>query len=53
MRKLTTEGFIQKAKEVHGDKYDYSKSMYKTKKEKVTITCPIHGNFEQIGRAHV
>ena len=32
MRKLTTEEFIQKTKEIHGDKYDYSKSVYKTKK---------------------
>ena len=53
MRKLTTEEFIQKAKEVHGDKYDYSKSVYKTKKEKVIITCPIHGDFEQSPDGHL
>ena len=29
MRKLTTENFITRAKEMHGDKYDYSKSIYK------------------------
>lgn len=27
-KKLTTEEFIEKAKEVHGDKYDYSKVVY-------------------------
>jgi len=28
MRKLTTEEFIERAKKVHGDKYDYSKVEY-------------------------
>jgi hypothetical protein len=28
MKKLTTEEFIKKAREVHGDKYDYSKVEY-------------------------
>ena len=28
MAKLTTEEFIKKAREVHGDKYDYSKVEY-------------------------
>ena len=31
--------FIQKAKEVHGDKYDYSKVIYKTNKIPVEIIC--------------
>lgn len=37
--KLTTEEFVQKAKEIHGDKYDYSKVDYKNSKEKVCIIC--------------
>lgn len=53
MRRLTTEEFITKAREVHGDKYDYSKSVYTTKKEKVIITCPIHGDFEQSPDGHL
>ena len=27
-KKLTTETFIEKAKKIHGDKYDYSKVEY-------------------------
>jgi len=46
-KKLTTNEFIEKAKLVHGDKYDYSKVEYKTYHEKVTIICPTHGEFEQ------
>lgn len=32
MKPLTTEEFIKRAKEVHGDKYDYSLSVYIIKK---------------------
>ena len=44
--KSTTEEFIKKAKEIYGDKYDYSKVDYKGNKIKVIITCPIHGDWE-------
>ena len=44
---LTTEEFIKKAKEIHGDKYDYSKIEYKGTRTKVCIICPIHGEFWQ------
>ena len=37
--------FIQKAKEIHGDKYDYSKSFYQKSIIPVEIICPIHGSF--------
>jgi len=47
MRKLTTEEWIAKAKLVHGDVYDYSKTVYKTSREKLIITCKIHGDFLQ------
>lgn len=41
----TKEQFIEKARKVHGDKYDYSKVEYKNNKTKVCITCPKHGDF--------
>lgn len=49
----TTEEFIQKAKKVHGDKYDYSKVEYKGSHKVVTIICPIHGEFEQVAKEHL
>jgi rubrerythrin len=52
-KKLTTEEFIRKAKEIHGDKYDYSKVKYKNSKEKVHIICPIHGKFWQTPDNHI
>lgn len=48
-----TEEFIAKAREVHGDKYDYSKVIYKNNKTKVTIICPEHGEFEQMPNSHL
>ena len=45
-RKTTAE-FISQAKIVHSGKYDYCKTKYTTTKAKVTIVCPVHGDFEQ------
>lgn len=49
----TTDEWIIKAKEVHGDKYDYSKVKYKKSDEKINIICKIHGEFEQIPSSHL
>lgn len=49
----TTEEFIQKAKEVHGNKYDYSKTEYNGSHSKITIICPEHGEFQQIAKEHL
>lgn len=51
--KLTTESFIKRAKKIHGDKYSYSKVDYKSAHTKVTIICPIHGDFEQNSNDHL
>jgi len=45
MPKLTTEQFIEKARAIHGDKYDYSKVEYVNAKTKVCIVCKEHGEF--------
>lgn len=54
-RRLTTEEFVKKAKEIHGDKYDYSKVDYKSTKEKVCIICKEdgHGEFYQRSSNHL
>ena len=53
MKKLTTKEFILRAKKTHGEKYDYSKSEYKTAHDNICIICPIHGEFWQIADTHV
>ena len=52
-KRLTIEEFINKAKKVHGNKYDYSKVEYKNASTKVCIICPEHGEFMQIPMAHI
>ena len=52
-KRFTKDEFIKKCKEIHGDIYDYSKVEYKNINTKVTIICPIHGEFEQIGINHI
>lgn len=45
--------FIERAKKVHGDKYDYSKVNYVNNKTKVCIICPRHGEFWQTPHNHL
>lgn len=49
----TTDEFINQAIEIHGNKYDYSKSIYLGALHKVTIICPKHGEFSQIASDHI
>ena len=44
--------FIKKSKEIHGEKYDYSKVEYENNLKEVIITCPIHGDFKQLPKVH-
>ena len=50
---MTTLDFIEKAKKVHGDKYDYSKVEYVNSHSKVCIICPKHGEFWQTPNDHL
>lgn len=52
-RKLTRGEFVEKARRVHGDKYDYSEVEYKPYNAKICIICPIHGKFDQGGSGHL
>jgi hypothetical protein len=49
----TKDEFIQKSKEIFGDKYDYSKVDYNGNKTKVCIICKIHGEFLQKPNGHL
>lgn len=48
-----TDYFINQAKEVHGDKYDYSLVEYVNGDTKVKIICKEHGVFEQVPEVHL
>ena len=51
-KKLTKEDYVSKAIAIHGNKYDYSKLIYKGIFNKVQIICPIHGKFSKIAHYH-
>lgn len=50
---MNTNEFIFKAQKTHGNKYDYSKVKYTNTNTKVTIVCPIHGEFKQTPKSHL
>jgi len=52
-QKYDTKTFITNAIKIHGDKYDYSKVIYTLSKNKVTIICNIHGEFQQTASTHL
>jgi hypothetical protein len=52
-RLTTLETFLTQAKEIHGDKYDYSKVEWENTYTKITIICPIHGEFTQVPQNHI
>lgn len=51
--KCTLEDFIQRANEIHHNKYDYSKFEYVRSIDKSIIICPEHGKFLQSANAHL
>ena len=52
-QRYTKELFIEKANSVHGDRYDYSKVVYRNSQTKVKMICPEHGEFKQRPNKHL
>ena len=50
--KLTTSDFIERSVKIHGNLYDYTKSVYNGSSQKVTITCSKHGDFQTTPDIH-
>jgi hypothetical protein len=50
---LDTASFIEKAKNIHNDKYDYSKVNYINADTQIIIICREHGEFTQIPDFHI
>jgi hypothetical protein len=50
---LTTQQVIKKFRKIHGERYDYSKIIYKNAKNSVKIICPEHGCFIQNAHSHM
>lgn len=48
-----TEFLKRRFVKIHGDRYDYSKVIYRGSKSKIKIICKEHGVFEQISSSHM
>ncbi len=48
-----TEQLIEEARKVHGDKYDYSNSIYTGMNNHIIIKCEEHGEFLQVVLCHI
>lgn len=55
MRKtqLTQQDFEKLANEIHNNFYNYSRSIYKERRGKIIITCPLHDDFLQKAEKHL
>lgn len=49
---ITKEEFLERSREKHSDKYDYSLVNFNRVTDKIKIICPIHGVFEMEARTH-
>lgn len=52
-RTMSTEKLVEKSNEVHGGKYSYDKAVYVNADTKIIVTCPEHGDFEQLPYVHL
>ena len=52
-QRLSLNQFLESAKNIHGNGYDYSKVKFETSKDKIIIICKVHGEFEQEAGSHL
>ena len=53
MKRKTISDFLEAAKDIHGDTYDYSQSVYTNATTKIIIKCKKHGIFLQRPNDHI
>lgn len=51
--RYTTEQFVERAKQRHGDTYDYSSTIYCTSHDPITVICKKHGFFAMRAYSHL
>lgn len=52
---MTTKLFVERARQIHGKKYNYARAVYVSAKEPITITCPKkgHGDWSSTPSNHL
>lgn len=51
-RRMSTEEFIFKSKELYGEKLDYSEVNYQSCNKYITLICKTHGRYKQMPQNH-
>ncbi len=51
--RITTSGWIERVRKIHGDRYDYSLSDYLGSSKPIKIICQKHGDFMQRASKHI
>ena len=52
-KRMNEKDFIDTSNSIHEYKYNYDKTEYINSRILVTVTCPIHGDFEQRPSSHM
>lgn len=50
---MKTRNYVNKANKIFDDMYNYDKTVYTSSKNKLVITCKIHGDFEKRADVHL
>lgn len=50
-KKITTEVFVERARQIHGKKYSYSRASYVSAKASIIVTCPKEGHGDWLTTA--
>lgn len=50
---LSQEEFLQRARAKHGEKYDYSNTVFVATREPIEYICPTHGIVKQLANSHL
>lgn len=50
---LTQEQFIHRSRKKHNNKYTYDRTVFTKTRDVITITCQIHGDFQQVANRHL
>lgn len=51
--RMSTQDFLEAAKQIHGNIYDYKRVKYESFHSKLTIICKVHGIFKQSAASHL
>ncbi len=50
---ISPDDILRRAKMIHGNVYTYDLHGYRNTKDKISITCPLHGVFKQTADGHI